>query len=86
MVAGDIPLIVGKPEMAKCTGDSSVRTVRLDNGSVAVIQHSGGADTVIGQLKDGAFRSNGASDWTVSVSGSSVEISGGGSASSCSFG
>ncbi len=86
MVARDIPFITGKPEAAKCTGDSSVRTVRLGSGSVAVIHHGGGSDTVIGEIRDGGFRGTG-SGWTVSVSGSSVEISdGGGSVSSCSFG
>ena len=88
-VFGEIPLITGKPEMAKCSGASEVRTVRQDDGSIVVIHHKSGEDTLIGQLKDGEFhRTNAAQGWDVQVGnqGQSVDVTNGGSAvSSCSF-
>ena len=86
VVIGTIPLITGQPERARCSGSSSIRTVRQNDGSIVVIHHSRGADTLIGQLKDGAYLPA-ASNWSVQVSGSSIEVSdGGGAASSCTFG
>jgi len=88
-VFGEIPLITGKPEMAKCSGSTEVRTVRQDDGSIVVIHHSRGEDTLIGQLKDGEFRRGEAGrGWDVSVGnqGTSVDVSNGGAAiSSCAF-
>jgi hypothetical protein len=89
MVFGNIPLVVGQPERARCTGSSEVRTVRQDDGSIVVIYHRRGEDTLIGQLKDGTFnRSQEGQDWDVKVGseGKSVDVTNGGnSVSSCSF-
>jgi hypothetical protein len=89
IVAG-IEVIQGKPEMAKCSGGSEIRTVRLDDGSVVVIHHKSGADTLIGQLEGGEFhRASDAPDWTVQVgdSGKTVSVSdaSGTALSNCSF-
>ncbi len=88
-VFGEIPLVTGKPEMAKCSGATEVRTVRQNDGSIVVIHHSRGEDTLIGQLKDGQFRrTSAAQDWDVKVgdSGKSVDVTNGGAAvSSCAF-
>jgi len=89
MVFGNIPLVTGKPEMARCSGATEIRTVRQDDGSIVVIHHSRGEDRLIGQLRDGTFRrSQAAQDWDVRVGneGRSVEVSNDGNAvSSCSF-
>lgn len=90
IVAG-VQVIEGKPEMAKCSGGSEIRTVRLDNGSVVVIHHNRGADTLIGQLEGGEFhRASDAPDWVVRVGdeGKTVDVSdaSGSALTSCSFG
>lgn len=90
MLVGDVPLIVGKPEMAKCSGGSEIRTVRLDDGSLVVIHHSRGTDSLIGKLADGEFRrASDAPDWTIQVGdqGKSVQVSDatGNALSNCSF-
>jgi hypothetical protein len=89
-LVGDIPLVVGKPEMARCSGGSEIRTVRLDDGSMVVIHRTGGADALIGKLEDGEFhRSSDAPDWTIRVAdeGKSVQVSDatGNALSNCSF-
>jgi hypothetical protein len=65
-----------------------VKAIRQTDGSVLIVQRSGGSNMMVGKVTNGSYkRAAGAPDWTVTVNDDTVQVSdtSGGTSASCSF-